>query len=104
MASAPRINHFGLVIRVLLVALTVAVGVGLASFPVSTYFEQRSELRDSQAQRRALVEQIDSIDLEIAQRVGPDGVAKAAKCVGLYVEPGSEVYSVPGVQGCVALP
>jgi len=104
MASAPRPHHLGLVIRVLLVALTLAAGFGLASFPVSTWFEQRSELRDSQAQREALLEQIDSIDVQIAQRVGPDGVAKAAKCVGLYVEPGSEVYSVPGVEGCVALP
>lgn len=104
MASASRSRHLGLVIRVLLVAVVLAAGVGLASFPVSTFFDQRSELRDLQAQRRALVEQIDSIDVQIARRVGPDGVAKAAKCVGLYVEPGSEVYSVPGVEGCVAVP
>jgi len=104
MASARGLNHIGFLVRVLLVAVTLAVGVGLASFPVSTWFEQRSELRDSQAQRQQLVDQIDSIDLQIEQRVGPDGVAKAAKCVGLYVEPGSEVYSVPGVEGCVALP
>jgi len=104
MAEAPRPAHLGFLVKVLLVVATVAFGVGLASFPVSTWFEQRSELRDSQAQRQALVEQIDSIEAQIAQRVGPDGVAKAAKCVGLYVEPGSEVYSVPGVEGCVAVP
>jgi len=104
MTSAPRPNRLGFLVKVLLVVSMVAIGVGLASFPVSTWFEQRSELRDSQAQRQELVDQIHSIDTQIAARVGPDGVAKAAKCVGLYVEPGSEVYSVPGVEGCVAVP
>ncbi len=85
-------------------AVIVVVAVGLASFPVSTWFEQRAELRESQAQRQELVDQIESINREIELRVGPDGVAKAAKCFGPYVAPGSEVYSVPGVEGCVAVP
>ncbi len=102
MASARRRLKFALVL--LAFAVTAVVVVGLASFPVSTWFQQRTELRDSQAQREELVDQIDSINLEIAQRIGPDGVAKAAKCFGPYVEPGSEVYSVPGVEGCVAVP
>ncbi len=104
MASGPRRFRSGFIVRTVLFAVTLAVGVGLASFPVSTWFEQRTELRDSQAQHQELVDQIATINAEIDLRVGPDGVAKAAKCFGPYVEPGSEVYSVPGVEGCVSVP
>jgi len=104
MTSNEHHPRTGVVVRTILFAATLAVGVGLASFPVSTWFEQRSELRDAKAQRVELVQQISGINTEIDQRVGPDGVAKAAKCFGPYVEPGSEVYSVPGVEGCVSLP
>jgi len=104
MTEKKRRARSGVVARTVLFAATLAVGIGLASFPVSTWLEQRSELRDARAQRSELIEQIDGINIEIAQRIGPDGVAKAAKCFGPYVEPGSEVYSVPGVEGCVSLP
>ncbi len=104
MGSGARRFRSGLLVRAVLFAATLALGVGLASFPVSTWFQQRTELRDSQAQRQELVDQIATINTEIDLRVGPDGVAKAAKCFGPYVEPGSEVYSVPGVEGCVSGP
>ncbi len=104
MSSRPSRSRSTIVIRTLLLAVTLAVGVGLASFPVDTWFDQRSELREAQVERDELVDQIDLINAEIDQRLGPEGVAKAAKCFGPYVEPGSEVYSVPGVEGCVTAP
>ncbi len=104
MSRRPSRSRTAVLVRSVLLVITLAVGVGLASFPVGTWFDQRSELREAQIERDELVDQIDLINTEIDLRLGPEGVAKAAKCFGPYVEPGSEVYSVPGVEGCVTAP
>ncbi|MDW3217725.1 MAG: hypothetical protein R8F63_03850 [Acidimicrobiales bacterium] len=100
-AAAPR---SGRIVRAGLAAITLSVGVGLAAIPVGNWFDQRGELDDARVRRAALQAEIDAIEGDIEGILGPDGFDVAARCRSFYVEPGEELYAVPGLQGCVTHP
>lgn len=100
-ARAPRA---GRIVRAGLAAVTLAVGVGLAAIPVGNWFEQRDELDDARERRAELQTEIEGIERDIDGILGPDGIDVAARCRSFYVEPGEEVYAIPGLQGCVTDP
>lgn len=94
----------GRVVRALLVVVTLGVGVGLAAIPVGTWMDQREELDDARQRQAELQREIDQINADIERIVGEEGLEEAALCYGQYVEPGLEVYGIPGLQGCVTDP
>ena len=96
-----RAPRSGRAVRVVLFAVTLAVGVGLAAIPVGTWMDQRDELDDARRRQAELQTEIAEINADIEQIVGEDGLEEAALCYGQYVEPGVEVYGIPGLQGCV---
>ena len=100
-ARAPRSGRNA---RAGLAAVTVSVGVGLAAIPVGSWFDQRDELDEARQRRAALRAEIDGIESDIDGILGPDGLDVAARCRSFYVEPGEEVYAIPGLQGCVTDP
>ncbi len=90
----------GLVVRGGLIAATIAVGAGLAAFPVGDWRDQQEELDTSRTRQAELEAEIGQIREEIDAVSGPDGIEERGMCFGPYVVPGVETYSVPGVNGC----
>ena len=93
-----RVNR---IVRAALVAATLAVGVGLAAFPVGNWMEQREELEDARLRRAGLEAEIAEIHADIEAVVGDEGLELAARCYGPFVDVGEEVYAIPGLRGCV---
>ena len=91
----------GPVIRGVLIVGTFVFCAAIAAFPLRTWYAQRSELHDARARHAELVAEIEASDARIAAKVDTDGIRRDAKCFGHYVEPGQELYTVPGVGGCV---
>ena len=91
----------GRVVRALLFVATLGVGVGLAAIPVGTWMDQRDELDDARRRQGELQTEIDGINADIQRIIGEEGLEEAALCYGQYVEPGEEVYGIPGLQGCI---
>ncbi|NIR40702.1 MAG: hypothetical protein GWN79_23690 [Actinobacteria bacterium] len=89
------------VVRVVLVAVTLAVGVALAAIPVGNWMDQRAELDDARLRRAELEAEIAEIEADIELVTGDEGLELAARCYGPYVEAGEEVYAIPGLGGCV---
>lgn len=85
----------------LLVAAFLLLAGVLVEPSVSRYLEQRSELEDVKEDRARLRAEIAEINSDIEGITNDRGVRHAARCYGPFVEPGEEVYSVPGLQGCV---
>ena len=88
------------VLFLLVVAFALLAGV-LVEPSVSSYLEQRSELEDVKAERAALEAEIAEINADIEGIVDDEGLRHEARCYGPFVQPGEEVYSVPGLNGCV---
>jgi hypothetical protein len=104
MADQPRPPRSGRLVRAGLFAATLGVGVGLAAIPVDNWLDQRAEVDAARERRDVLVGEIAEIDAEIEGIIGEDGLEIAARCYGPYVEVGEEIYSVPGLDGCVTNP
>jgi len=90
------------VVRILLIGATVALAAALATSSVRTWIDQREQLEDARREASELDARIESLQSEIATRTSEDGARIEALCFGPYVEPGVEVYSIPGVDGCVS--
>lgn len=85
----------------LLVAAFVLLAGVLVEPAVSSYLEQRSELASVKDERAALEAEIAEINADIEGIIDDEGLRNEARCYGPFVEPGEEVYSVPGLKGCV---
>ncbi len=88
------------VLLLLVVGFLLLAGV-LVKPSVSSYMDQRSELESVKAERAALQAEIDEINADIEGITDDEGLRIEARCYGPYVEPGEEVYSIPGLRGCV---
>ena len=88
------------VLFVLVVGFLLLAGV-LVEPSVSSYMEQRSELSSVKEERDALQAEIDEINADIEGFTDHEGLRIEARCYGPYVAPGEEVYSIPGLNGCV---
>ena len=88
------------VLFLLVVAFALLAGV-LVQPSVSSYMEQRRELESVKAEHEALQAEIDEINADIEGFIDDEGLRNEARCYGPFVEPGEEVYSVPGLKGCV---
>jgi cell division protein FtsB len=99
--SARRFRS-GRVVRLLLLGATVALAAVLATSSVRTWIDQREQLDEARREASELDARIESLQAEIATRTSEDGARIDALCFGPYVEPGVEVYSIPGVDGCVS--
>ena len=88
------------VLLLLVVGFLLLAGV-LVEPSVSSYMDRRSELESVRAERDALVAEIDEINADIEGITDDEGLRIEARCYGPYVEPGEEVYSIPGLRGCV---
>ena len=88
------------VLLLLVVGFLLLAGV-LVEPSVSSYMDQRSELESVKAERAALQAEIDEINADIEGITDDEGLRIEARCYGPYVEPGEEVYSIPGLRGCV---
>jgi cell division protein FtsB len=91
-------------VRAGLAAVTLSVGVGLAAIPVGNWMDQREELDEARERAEELQDEIDGIEDDIEGLTGEEGLEVAARCHGLLVEVGEEVYAVPGLNGCVTNP
>lgn len=89
------------IVRVVLVAATLGVGVALAAIPVDNWMDQRAERDDARMRRAELEADIAQIEADIERVVGDEGLEIAARCYGPFVDVGEEVYAIPGLQGCV---
>ena len=93
--------------RLLLVALvagTLAAVVVFGASSVRTWVDQNAQQELAETLAANLDSQIAELEGEIARRTSSDGVQREALCFGPYVEPGTEVYAVMGLQGCVSQP
>ena len=63
-----------------------------------------SQQREAESLATDLDARIAELEDEVARRTSDDGVRREALCFGPYVEPGTEVYAVMGLEGCVSQP
>ena len=85
------------------VAMVVAVGL-LGASSVRTWRDQNAQQREAESLGVTLDARIAALEGEIARRTSGDGVRREALCFGPYVAPGTEVYAVMGLGGCVTQP
>lgn len=100
--APPRRFRSGLSVRVALIGATVALATLLGASSVRTWINQRDQVDDARRDAVELDARIASLEAEIATRTSSEGSRIEALCFGPYVEPGVEVYSIPGVDGCVS--
>ena len=94
--------HRGLLIG-LVVAMVVAAGL-LGASSVRTWMDQNAQSEEAEALAAELDARIAALEGEVARRTSDDGVRREALCFGPYVVPGTEVYAVMGLEGCVSQP
>lgn len=93
--------------RLLLVTLfagTLGEAVMFGASSVGTWFDQNAQRADAEHIAVQLETRIAELTDEIDRRTATDGVRREALCFGPYVEPGTEVYAVMGLNGCVGAP
>ena len=93
--------------RLLLVGLGAAMVVAavlLGASSVRTWMDQNAQQQEAESLGAELDARITALEGEIARRTSDDGVRREALCFGPYVEPGTEVYAVMGLEGCVTQP
>ena len=87
-----------------LAAAMVAAALLSGASSVRTWMDQN----DQQAEAESLAAEFDgriaTLEAEIDRRTSDDGVRREALCFGPYVDPGTEVYAVMGLEGCVSPP
>ena len=90
--------------RLLLAGLAVAMvlaAVLLGASSVRTWMDQNAQQREAESVGAELDARIAALEGEVARRTSDDGVRREALCFGPYVAPGTEVYAVMGLEGCV---
>lgn len=93
--------------RLLLVALfagTLGAAVMFGASSVGTWFDQNAQRAEAEHLAVQLEARITELTDELDRRTSEDGVRREALCFGHYVEPGTEVYAVMGLNGCVGQP
>ena len=93
--------------RLLLVSLVmamVAAALLLGASSMRTWMDQNAPQREAESIATDLDARIAELEAEVARRTSDDGVRREALCFGPYVEPGTEVYAVMGLDGCVSQP
>lgn len=93
--------------RLLLVCLVmamVAAALLLGASSMRTWMDQNAQQREAESLETELDARIAELEGEVARRTSDDGVRREALCFGPYVEPGTEVYAVMGLEGCVSPP
>ena len=93
--------------RLLVAALSLTVIAAAALFgasSVQTWMDQNDQRADAEALAAELDARVAELEAEISLRTSSDGARREALCFGPYVEPGTEVYSVMGLHGCVSPP
>ncbi len=91
--------------RILLLVLVTAilsVALLLGRSSLSTWNEQDRQRSQAEQVTRELEERVNVLEQELKWRTSDEAVRQAALCFGPYVEPGTEVYTVAGLRGCVA--
>ncbi len=94
----------GRLVPVTLIAVLVVVAFFFVIYPVSTLFDQYSQLDDVRTRQVEITEEIADIDSQIESLSGPEGTELRARCFAHYVRPGTEAYQVPGLSGCAEQP
>ena len=94
----------GRLVPVTLIAVLVVVAFFFVIYPVSTLFDQYSQLDDVRTRQVEITEEITDIDSQIESLSGPEGTELRARCFAHYVRPGTEAYQVPGLSGCAEQP
>ncbi|MCY3619398.1 MAG: hypothetical protein F4Z00_11585 [Acidimicrobiaceae bacterium] len=87
-----------------LFAGTLGAAVMFGASSVGTWFDQNAQRADAEHIAVQLETRIAELTDEIDRRTATDGVRREALCFGPYVEPGTEVYAVMGLNGCVGAP
>ena len=90
--------------RLLLVTVAAAALAGAATLgwsSVRTWMEQSDQQAAAERVAADLDARIADLEDEIDRRTSEEGVRREALCFGPYVEPGTEVYAVMGLRGCV---
>lgn len=82
----------------------VAAALLLGASSVRTWMDQNAQQKEAESLGAELETRIAALEGEIARRTSDDGVRREALCFGPYVEPGTEVYAVMGLEGCVTQP
>ena len=93
--------------RLLLASLFAGTLIAATMFGASsvrTWFDQNAHLADAEHAAVEFDGRIAELEDEIARRTSDEGVRREALCFGPYVEPGTEVYAVMGLSGCVGQP
>lgn len=91
-------------VRLLPVVITVAVFIGLGYPTLRGWLHLRGESHTAEEETHQLDSRIADLEAEIELRTSEEGVVRKALCFGPFVEPGSEVYAIAGVAGCVNAP
>ena len=84
----------------LLAGMLSAVAV-LGASPVRTWMDQNHERSQAQHVATELEVRVVELEHEIERRTSDEAIRRSALCYGPYVEPGTEVYSIAGLSGCV---
>ena len=93
--------------RSLLLGLSLAMAAAallLGASSVRTWMDQHAQQQEAEDLATELEARIAALEGEIARRTSDDGVRREALCFGPYVAPGTEVYAVMGLEGCVSPP
>ncbi|MCY4069165.1 MAG: hypothetical protein OXE79_08710 [Acidimicrobiaceae bacterium] len=91
--------------RLLLASLFVVIVAAaslLGASSVHTWIDQNAQRQQEELTNQQLEAEIAVLEDEIARRTSQDEVRREALCFGPYVAPGTEVYSVAGLEGCVS--
>ena len=87
-----------------LVVAMVAAALLLGASSMRTWMDQNAQQREAESLATELDARIAELEGEVDRRTSDDGVRREALCFGPYVEPGTEVYAVMGLEGCVSQP
>ena len=85
-----------------LLAATLGGGAIFGASSVRTWVEQNEIRAAAQQTATDLDRQITELEAEIDRRTSDEAVRREALCFGPFVPPGTEIYAVPGLQGCVS--
>ena len=86
------------------VVAMVAAALLLGASSLRTWMDQNAQQREAESLATDLDARIAELEAEVDRRTSDDGVRREALCFGPYVEPGTEVYAVMGLEGCVSQP
>lgn len=91
----------GRVVRLAVVLVVLGLAAALGASSVTTWVDQREQTVEERRLAAELDARIETLESEVDRRHSPEGARRQALCFGPYVEPGTEVYAVLGVSGCV---